>query len=279
LEIAMKMTYLNLAGMALLAALSGPTGAANGDISLNYGDRVLYVHLPSHLPPEGSRSLVVVLHGGLGNAERIASQRSEAGLNMDATADKYGFIVAYMNGTPVARMLGEDKKGWNAGECCGMSAANNVDDVRYISGAVQYLARSYGIDLNQVYGMGHSNGAMMALRLMCETELLAAAVPVSGALEIEAKTCPPARGKSILAIRGANDDNVPMAGGKGKGFSRTDFRSQEYTRQVFAASGARYTLQVLPGAEHRFDTIESAMEKAEGISLAEKAARFFGLNH
>jgi len=127
--------------------------------------------------------------------------------------------------------------------------------------------------------MGHSNGAMMAFGLMCETDLFSAAVPISGALEIEAGTCPPARGKGILAIRGAEDENVPMAGGKGKGVSRTNFRSQEYTRQVFVNSGARYTLQVLQGAEHRFDTIESAMEKAEGVSLAEKAARFFGLNH
>ncbi len=221
---------------------------------------------------------MVVLHGGLGNAEHIVSQRAESGLNMDAVADKYGFIVAYLNGTPVARMLGDDKKGWNAGECCGMSSANNVDDVRYISGAVQYLARSYGIDPKQVYGMGHSNGAMMALRLMCETDLFAAAVPVSGALEIEARSCPPARGKNILAIRGAQDENVPMAGGRGKGVSRTDFRSQEYTRRVFVNSGAKYTLQVLPGAEHRFETIESAMEKAEGIGVAEKAARFFGLS-
>ncbi|HLX79123.1 MAG TPA: hypothetical protein VKS43_00910 [Burkholderiales bacterium] len=222
---------------------------------------------------------MIVLHGGLGNAERIVSQRSEAGLNMDTTADKYGFIVAYMNGTPVARMLGDDKKGWNAGECCGMSSANNIDDVRYISGAIQFLARSYGINPRQVYGMGHSNGAMMTLRLMCETDLLAAAVPISGALEIEAATCPPARGKNILAIRGTGDENVPMSGGKGKGVSNTNFRSQGYTRRIFANSGARYTLLVLPGAEHRLDTIESAMEKAEGISVAEKAARFFGLNH
>ena len=273
LKITMKVT-----SMVVLAAAVLGMGAARGETSLKYGDRMLYIHVPPRLPPEGSRSLVVVLHGGLGNAERIVSQGSEAGLNMNATADKYGFIVAYLNGTPVARMLGDDKKGWNAGECCGMSSANNIDDVRYISGAVQYLARSYGINLKRVYGMGHSNGAMMALRLMCETDLLASAVPVSGVLEVEAKSCPSARGKGILAIRGADDENVPIAGGKGKGVSRTNFRSQEYTRQVFVNSGARYMLQVLPGAEHRLETIDSAMEKAEGIGLSEKAARFFGLS-
>jgi polyhydroxybutyrate depolymerase len=68
-----------------------------------------------------------------------------------------------------------------------------------------------------IYGVGHSNGAMMTSRLMCETDLFAAAVAVSGALEIQATTCPQARGKSVLAIRGAEDENVPRAGGRGKG--------------------------------------------------------------
>ena len=34
---------------------------------------------------------------------------------MDEVARKNGFIVAYLNGTPVARLLGADKLGWNAG--------------------------------------------------------------------------------------------------------------------------------------------------------------------
>ena len=269
-----------LAAAALGSSLPLTTGAATQDeISLDYGGRTLYVHLPSSLPPKGSRSLVVVLHGGLGNAEHIVAQRSEPGLNLDAAADKYGFVVAYLNGTPVTRMLSGDMKGWNAGECCGMASAGNVDDVGYIRGAIRVLAGSYGVDPGRVYGVGHSNGAMMVLRLMCETELFAAAMPISGALEIEARSCPAARGKSILAIRGAGDSNVPMAGGTGKGLSRTNFRSQEYTRQVFVDSGARYSLLVLPGAEHRLETIEGALERTEGLGLAEKAAAFFGLRN
>jgi poly(3-hydroxybutyrate) depolymerase len=260
--------------VALVTGLSGPTTAQT---PLNYANRALYVHVPATLPPEGSRALVVVLHGGLGNAERVVSQQSEKGLNMDRVADKYHFVVAYLNGTAVTRMLGDDKKGWNAGECCGKSAEDKVDDVGYISGAVRFLGSRYGIDPAHVYGVGHSNGAMMTLRLMCETNLYAAAVPVSGSLELQATSCPPARGKNILAIRGANDVNVPMAGGIGKGISRTEYRSQEYTRQVFVNSGAQYTLRVLPGAEHNFDTIERAIEQEEGMTFAEKAARFLGL--
>jgi len=269
-----------LATAAFGLSLSFAACAATQDeIALNYGGRALYVHLPSALPPKGSRALVIVLHGGLGNADRIVAQRSESGLNLDAVADKYGFVVAYLNGTPVTRMLSGDMKGWNAGECCGRSSGSNVDDVGYIRGAIRVLAGSYGIDPGRVYGVGHSNGAMMLLRLMCETELFAAALPISGVLEIEARSCPAARGKGILAIRGADDGNVPMDGGTGKGFSRTNFRSQEYTRQVFVDSGARYSLLVLPGAEHKLETIERALERTEGLGLAEKAVEFFGLRN
>jgi poly(3-hydroxybutyrate) depolymerase len=274
------MLSLHRNRVATLAAalVLGLAGVAHAQAPVEYGNRTMYVHVPSRLPPAGSRALVVVLHGGLGNAERIVSRQSEKGLNMDLVADRYHFVVAYLNGTAVTELLGADKKGWNAGECCGKSAADKVDDVAYISGAVRLLAQRYGIDPGRVYGVGHSNGAMMTLRLLCETDLYAAAVPVSGTLELAAGSCPRARGKNILAIRGANDENVPMAGGKGKGLSRTDYRSQEYTRQAFAGSGARYTLQVLPGAGHSFDAIERAIEQAEGIGFAEKAARFFGLD-
>lgn len=151
----------------------------------NYGGRTLLVYVPPNLPQSGERALVVVLHGGMGNAGRIENQQSESGLELDAVAAKNGFIVAYLNGTPVTRFLGSGRLGWNAGGgCCGQSARNNVDDVGYITGAVGYLADKYGIDRRRVFGAGHSNGAMMTARLMCETNLYAAAVTFSGPLNV-----------------------------------------------------------------------------------------------
>ena len=100
----------------------------------------MIVYAPSELPARGARALVVVLHGGLGNAQRIASRQSESGLNLDSLAETNGFVVAYLNGTPVTRFFGADKLGWNAGGgCCGQSAENNVRDVDYITGAVDHL--------------------------------------------------------------------------------------------------------------------------------------------
>jgi poly(3-hydroxybutyrate) depolymerase len=105
---------------ALLFYASGASAATHGVIEESYDGRSMIIYVPSRLSAPGTRALVVVLHGGLGNAQRIESGQSETGLNMDAIAEKAGFIVAYLNGTPVTRRFGADKLGWNAGGgCCG----------------------------------------------------------------------------------------------------------------------------------------------------------------
>jgi polyhydroxybutyrate depolymerase len=220
-----------------------------------------------------------VLHGGMGNAQRIESRGPENGLNLNSEAEKNEFIVAYLNGTQAARFMRADKLGWNAGGgCCGLPSSNHIDDVNYIESAVDYLAGKYSVDRGRIYGMGHSNGAMMTERLMCETNLYAAAVAISGPLNLETGSCPAARGKRILAIHGADDENVPITGGRGtEGMSRAIYNSEERTRQVFTGSGASYELQVVRGAGHKLDELDAVVRKSEGQTIAEKATEFFGL--
>lgn len=239
--------------------------------------RTALVYAPTKLPAFGSRALVVVLHGGLGNAQRLASGRIESALNLNTVADAGGFVVAYLNGTPVARFMGADKLGWNAGACCGQPVEKNTDDVGYIRRAVEDIAQRYGVDRSRIFGVGHSNGAMMTQRVMCETTLYAAAVPISGPLESGATRCPQARGKRILAIHGADDQNVPITGGRGKGMARVDFTSEAATARVWQDSGAVYDLHIVPGAEHSVDSISAQLQKQESQTLAEKIARFLGL--
>lgn len=247
-------------------------------ITETYDGRTALVYLPSTLPASGTRALVVVLHGGLGNAQRIAGRLSESALNMDDVADKSGFVVAYLNGTPVAKLLSSDKLGWNAGKCCGQSAQKKIDDVAYIQTTVNAIAAKYGIDRNRIYGVGHSNGAMMTQRIMCETTLYAAAVPISGTLENDAKVCPLARGKRLMAIHGEDDQNVPIAGGKGsKGLSRTSYLSEAATAEIWRLSGASYELQIIKGAEHSTEKINMRLVETEYKTLVQKIAQFFAL--
>jgi polyhydroxybutyrate depolymerase len=242
-----------------------------------FAGRTAYIYTPANLPAMGRRALVVVLHGGLGNAERLGTARIESALNMNAVADQGGFVVAYLSGTPVARMLGPDKLGWNAGACCGQPAENKVDDVTYLRSAVGEIASKYGVDPARIFGVGHSNGAMMTQRMVCETTLYAAAVAVSGALESGASHCPAARGKRILAIHGADDTNVPVAGGRGKGLARVDFASQAATAKVWQDSGAHYDLRIIEGTDHSVQSISRELLKTGSYSLAQTMARFLGL--
>lgn len=263
----------------LLLLLTGFPALAQGTITESYGGRDILVFTPDHLPPAGSRALVLVLHGGLGNADRIAGQTAESGLNMNAVAAKDGFIVAYLNGTPVTRLLGAKFLGWNAGGgCCGVPSTNTIDDVGYITGAIGYLSGKYGIAPGHVYGMGHSNGAMMVQRMACETKAFAAIVAVSGPLNIRDAQCPAAADAHVLAIHGADDRNVPVAGGVGpRGLSRIDFNSEDNSARAFTQAGGHYTLQLVPGADHFLNHIDAAILKSEGAGIAQKAASFFGL--
>lgn len=263
--------------LPLVWALVCWSAGAAEPVRETFAGRDALVYSPAKLPAFGSRALVVVLHGGLGNAQRLASGRIESALNLNAVADAGGFVVAYLNGTPVARFLGPDKLGWNAGSCCGQPVEKNTDDVGYIRSAVDDVAQRYGVDRSRIFGVGHSNGAMMTQRVMCETTLFAAAVPISGTLESGATRCPPARGKRILAIHGADDANVPVGGGRGKGMARVDFASEASTARVWQDSGAVYDLHIVPGAEHSVDSISAQLQKQESQTLAEKTARFLGL--
>lgn len=243
-----------------------------------FAGRDVLVFVPPQVPAPGKRALVVVLHGALGNAAGIEGATAEAGLRMDAQAATSGFVVAYLNGTPVSARRGPERKGWNAGACCGLPATLGIDDTDYIAKTTAHLVDEHGIDPSRVFVLGHSNGAMMALRLMCQTTAFSAAVSVSGPLEIDAKDCTLARGRRILSIHGALDANVPVAGGRGPvGLSGIAFRSERDTQAIFAAAGADFHLEIVPGAVHQLADIDAKLRATDGTSLAEKAARFFGL--
>lgn len=186
--------------------------------------RLYRVYRPRGLT--GSAPLVVMLHGGFGNGAQ--AQRD---YHWNATADHAGFVVAYPDGI---------LRAWNAGTCCGMPENVNVNDVAFLTTMVATIARRTPIDLTRVYATGMSNGAMMALRLGCQTNTFAAVAAVAGTLLSD---CSLAQPTSVLQIHGTADAQVPYNGGPGaarqlNGLPRVDGPSIPSVNATWRSIGA-----------------------------------------
>src|SRR5688500_519086 len=93
----------------------------------SYRGRNYLLYTPSSVTGKEKAPLLIVLHGGMGNAAYM-----EKRLGMDAVAEKLGFMVAYLNGNEGRRRATRNFRSWNAGGgCCGPAAEENADDVDY----------------------------------------------------------------------------------------------------------------------------------------------------
>ncbi|WP_067865311.1 alpha/beta hydrolase family esterase [Neptuniibacter marinus] len=184
--------------------------AANEEVEhqiLISGDkRTALIHFPLMHDTDKLPALIV-LHGGLGNAEHVQDTTG-----IDALGETEGFLTVYPNGTGLRFF--KNRRTWNAGRCCGPAAKKTVDDVGFLSQLIDDLVSDYQADPKKIYITGFSNGAMMAYRLACEIpEKIAAIVPVSGTLAVD--NCQSATAVPVLHIHGEADDNVPVLGGEG----------------------------------------------------------------
>ncbi|MCC7123816.1 MAG: polyhydroxybutyrate depolymerase [Acidobacteria bacterium] len=159
--------------------------------------------------------VVIVLHGGGGNAENAVQMTG-----FDRLAARERFIVVYPNGTggregTLRRRAARERDillTWNAGHCCASAMVNRVDDVRFIEQVIDELVASGRGDATRVYVTGMSNGAMMAHRLGRELSTkIAAIAPVVGATFGD-EPAPDAPVAAFIIV-GADDQTVPANGG------------------------------------------------------------------
>ena len=159
-----------------------------------------------HVPPSYDltpTALVIVLHGGGGNARGAARMTG-----FSDVADRGGFVVVYPEGT--GRLEGRSLT-WNSGNCCGYALDNDVDDVGFIDALISKLGSQLNIDSGRVFATGISNGGMMSYRLGCElSDRIVGIAPVAGALNVE---CDPSQPVSVIAFHGTADQHVLYEGG------------------------------------------------------------------
>lgn len=236
-------------------------------IQVGRSERSYDVYLPANAGAQ-KLPLIIALHGGLGNASRMAEMT-----NLNQIADSGPFVVAYPDGTGGFRPIMKDKRTWNAGTCCGIAVKRGIDDISFISLMIYQIANKYPVDPDKVYVTGISNGAMLAYRLACEIpDKISGIIPVAGTLAID--ECPAGNNIPVLHIHGDADKNVPFQGGQGaKSLAGVSHRSvpdtvsimtesrncdapviedhATYTEQYYQCeSGAPFKLVVIKGGGH-----------------------------
>lgn len=158
--------------------------------------RTYYFHRGSsaHSPTP----LVIVFHGGQGDASKIAGQ---TGFN--DVADRNGFVVAYP----------EAITNWNDGR---NSTAGFGDDTGFVRALINELATKEGIDRSRVYATGPSAGGNMTLKVACDlADQIAAFAPVAASFpDSSMSRCKPARPVPIMIIHGSADHLIPAQGAK-----------------------------------------------------------------
>src|SRR5258708_2887966 len=115
--------------------LAAGVHATEGDRTLTIGGatRSYRLHLPNNRAPDEPAPLVVLFHGGGGNAA-IGERMS----GMDAKSDREGFIAVYPNGTGPRIDLFLT---WNTWRCCGAALDRRADDVGFTRAMVEAVGR------------------------------------------------------------------------------------------------------------------------------------------
>jgi polyhydroxybutyrate depolymerase len=188
------------------AATAGSSSLAELSTSISFRvdgrTRTATAFVPTRTPAD-VLPLVVVLHGGGGSAEKMA-----ASTRFEDLARRERFAVVFPDGVD---------GNWNDGRADAVSTASkeNIDDVTFTRNLIDVVASKAPINRAKVYVTGMSNGAMMTIRLACETSgLFAGFAAVSGNGRADlANVCTPAIPVSLLQIHGTADPIVPYQGG------------------------------------------------------------------
>jgi poly(3-hydroxybutyrate) depolymerase len=154
-------------------------------------------------PTDGTkRPVVLVLHGGMGNAEDMRRRT-----DFDALARKEGFMVVYAEGTD----FGDGRHAWNTGHLL-RRRVRDADDIAYFDTLIDTLVRDQGADPARVYMTGGSNGGMMTfVYAVARPQKLAAIAPIVASM-FTFDTVPTVP-LPILMINGGQDEEVPLDGG------------------------------------------------------------------
>lgn len=191
------------AGAAATQTATASASARDYDASLLSGGltRAYHVHLPPAISAGRPLPLLLSLHGRLGTGADQARLT-----DFDAVADANGFIVVYPDGY---------ERSWADGRGTTPADKAGVNDVAFLSAALDQVMAREPVDATRVYVAGMSNGGFMTERLGCDLARRFAAIAVVAADFDQplSQRCAPAHPLPVVLIHGSADPLVPEAGG------------------------------------------------------------------
>ncbi len=209
----MKNPILSL---IFLAFLLSPL-AQGGSIRLKAKDSTredLKVYLPKKFQKKEAWPLIISLHGFGGN-----SSIQNYYVRLRKFENKYGFIFTAPNGIKDD----EGKRFWNGSNFCCDFGNTEVDDIHYIKETIQRINQHPHIgrvDLERIYLIGYSNGAFLASKIACESDLqIAGLVTMAGTSDLrdensellpkeEFLSCVHNRPIKFLHVHGTQDETI-----------------------------------------------------------------------
>jgi len=165
-------------------------------------ERHYRLHVPLHLPTNGSAALVLVFHGRGGDG---AGMERLTGFSTLAERDQ--FAVVYPDGV---------RGRWNDGRVLPGSQGRGPDDVAFILALIDSLTRELRLDPRRIFATGLSNGGSFAHYLAANlSQRIAAIASVAGGITAPfmhhfAPTAP----VSVLVMQGTADPLLSYFGGR-----------------------------------------------------------------
>lgn len=191
-------------------------------------ERAYLLSLPEGDDGTVALPLILNFHGHGGTKEQ-----TETNTEVGARGAEAGFIVV----TPDAE---GEPQAWNM-----FGAPDQADDFGYVPALVADLQEQLCIDPDRIYAAGHSNGSAFAGFLTCRSSEIFAAVAMVSATTPAG--CPEGVARSVLAIAGTADPQVPYDGGTISGSANRI----PPVLDVIAAYVARYECGEPPTEEER----------------------------
>lgn len=165
-----------------------------------------YVAVPKSYDPARPSPLILFLHG-YGSSGAAHAPMFDLG---SIPEDERVILLA-----PDGQIDKREMRYWNAVPACCDFEGEKPDDVGYLRSLIEQAKQRFSIDPRRVYVVGHSNGAAMAMRLLCDAaDVFAAAVELAGPFYADiAGACHPSAPVSVRIMHGTADRVVPFEGG------------------------------------------------------------------